>query len=88
MNGSKLSCQNFKDQFYFGNHTTSITFLMLDHRLMHKNTQTLVSMRLFDKILCVFGPIAQLARAPAWHAGGQGFDPPSVHISLNPQVFF
>ena len=25
------------------------------------------------------GPIAQLARAFAWHARGQGFEPPWVH---------
>lgn len=29
----------------------------------------------------MWGPVAQLARAPAWHAGGQGFEPPSVHTA-------
>ena len=32
-----------------------------------------------DTIAFVYGPVAQLVRAPAWHAGGQGFESPSVH---------
>ena len=27
------------------------------------------------------GAVAQLARAPAWHAGGQGFESPQLHSS-------
>jgi hypothetical protein len=30
-------------------------------------------------LLCLPGPIAQLARALAWHARGQGFESPWVH---------
>ncbi len=25
------------------------------------------------------GVVAQFGRAPAWHAGGQGFNPPQLH---------
>ena len=31
------------------------------------------------RIASFSGPVAQLVRAPAWHAGGQGFESPSVH---------
>ena len=27
----------------------------------------------------LFGVVAQFGRAPAWHAGGQGFNPPQLH---------
>ena len=27
------------------------------------------------------GVVAQFGRAPAWHAGGQGFNPPQLHFS-------
>ena len=27
-----------------------------------------------------YGVVAQFGRAPAWHAGGQGFDPPQLHL--------
>lgn len=33
----------------------------------------------YNNSLKLNGPVAQLARAPAWHAGGQGFKSPSVH---------
>ena len=29
--------------------------------------------------LNAFGPLAQLARAPPWHGGGQGFESLMVH---------
>ncbi len=31
------------------------------------------------------GAVAQLARAPAWHAGGQGFESPQLHSSVPAQ---
>ena len=38
---------------------------------------------LYGKIIKSFGELAQLARAPALHAGGQGFESLILHQSNN-----
>ena len=42
----------------------------------------------YNNLALKYGPVAQLARAPALHAGGQEFESPQVHQEKIPSGIF
>ena len=64
-------------------YTTSFPFLQPFQQLFSKISQKLLTNQLnIDIILLVDGELAQLARASALHAGGQGFESLILHHRL------